>query len=115
MKNSIFKFVMGAVLISLFHYSCGKKNIDGCNCKTYTAAEVFKDCTGTYIRVQTNDSDNWDKEYLVCNPKMFNKYNSGDKVSVCYKPTDKCNCSEGEIVCEMLHEHDGLVSVSGVK
>src|SRR5688572_26916468 len=113
MKTSL-KFVSLVLFLSLF-VSCHKKGMNDCNCDTFTSAEVFKDCTGTYIRVSKEGSDGITAEYNVCNPDILKNKESGANVSVCYKSVDKCGCSDGTIVCEMLHEHDGFVKVNKVQ
>ncbi|MBW8360940.1 MAG: hypothetical protein K0M56_01995 [Kaistella sp.] len=71
-------------------------------------ATVVRDCTGTYLRVDT-------KDYLVCNNAILKNYKEGAKVTVKFAKTDSCPEFDGKAVCMMYHENEGTVRISEVK
>lgn len=70
-------------------------------------ATVVRDCTGTYLRVGTED-------YLVCNREVLTSVPDNAMVGVKYKKVKKCPPTD-EMVCMMYHEHKGVVRVTKVQ
>ena len=77
--------------------SC-KKNAEG--------AEVIRDCTGTYLRIDNED-------YKVCNSEILNDYTEGASVSVKYKKVQ--NCEDEGAVCMLYHSYFASIEISEVK
>jgi hypothetical protein len=69
-------------------------------------ATVFRDCTGTYLRMDKTD-------YLVCNKEILQDVPDGSAVTVKFRKVKKCPPTD-EVVCMMYHEHKGTVKISKV-
>ncbi|WP_317897316.1 hypothetical protein [Aurantibacillus circumpalustris] len=84
-------------ILVLLLFSC-KKN----DC---IKAELVKDCTGTYIRIDG-------KDYQVCNLEKVSAFNNGAKITVSYKKITECKgTAADQIVCLMLHANEGWIEV----
>jgi hypothetical protein len=77
----------------------------GCEkeCKTMM---VVRDCTGTYLRAGGEDR-------YVCNANMLAGYADGATVDATYHSVNTCHSDE--VVCMMLHPHEGWIEVDAVK
>ena len=97
MKNLSLLAVLFVILSS---FSCKKgNNVD---------ATVIRDCTGTYLRVNTT-------EYKVCNKAKLASFADGELVNATFKVVTKGKCEADEdIVCMMLHEFKHRVLVTKV-
>lgn len=83
------------------------------SCKSVTdsrqSGTIVRDCTGTYLRIAEN------KDYLVCNSELLAEKKEGEKVSLTFVYTKECKEREGQIMCMMYHENQGMISVKSVK
>ena len=79
------------------------------SCATVSGVEaiVVRDCTGTYVRID-------EKDYLVCNINLLEKYNEGDTVRVRFSRIDKCPELDSAITCMMYHQNEGMVRLKKV-
>ncbi len=68
-------------------------------------ATVTRDCTGTYLRMDS-------KDWLVCNADILNKYKEGATVSAKFVKTDECPEFADKIFCMMYHENEGLIRIT---
>lgn len=66
---------------------------------------VTRDCTGTYLQING-------KDYLVCNDDKLEGYAEGEYVTAKYKEVNDC---QSGVVCYMLHLHEGVIEIIGVK
>lgn len=82
--------------VSLF-ISCGKKN--------YEPATVVRNCTGTYLRINS-------KHYFVCNPQKIASYGDQSQIKAAYAICSQC--SDGYFHCEMLWPFDGYLIIDKV-
>lgn len=71
------------------------------------SAQVVRDCTGTYLRVNG-------KDYHVCNKEMIKDFAEGQKIDVRFKKIKECD-ETPEMVCMMYHENEGWVEIVKVK
>jgi len=85
------------------------------DCKSHVMMEVFKDCTGSYLRVPGSEPGNHTQEFKVCNSAILKNHNTGESVNACYTKINECEFSDDEVVCYMLHEHDGFIKVRDIK
>lgn len=76
--------------------------------KKSAEATVVRDCTGTYLRINSND-------YLVCNSGVLKDYQEGSKVKANYSKTTYCPEKEGQIVCMMYHENKGMINIHKIE
>lgn len=97
MKNLSLSAVLFIVLSS---FACKKaNNLD---------ATVVRDCTGTYLRVNTTD-------YKVCNKSKLKSYDDGQLVNATFKIVTEGKCeADDEIVCMMAHEYKSKIIVTKV-
>ena len=90
MKNLLFILIM--LLVSCKKNDCVK-------------AELVKDCTGVYLRIDS-------KDYQVCNLEKVSAFNNGAKISVSYKKISECKgTASDQVVCLMYHANEGWVEV----
>jgi hypothetical protein len=102
-----------AIIFIVLLTSC-KKHDKKPACDSSVTMEVVINCTGTYLKGESNANDDTTVEYLVCNYGILKNYENGDKVNVCYRNVSVCKCSDNKVVCMMLYPHDGLVVVDHV-
>ena len=97
MKNLSLAAVLFIILQS---FACKKaNNID---------ATVVRDCTGTYLRVNTTD-------YKVCNKAKLKSHDDGELVNATFKIINEGKCeSDEDIVCMMYHEFKEKIVVTKV-
>lgn len=69
---------------------------------------VVRDCTGVYLREQH-------KDYRVCNYEQLDSYPEGTMVQASFKFIGSCPKLDTMIVCEMLHQNEGLIELRSVK
>jgi len=97
--------------IGFSFYSCSESKSTSLNSQFNEAnkveAIVIKDCTGAYLRMNN-------KDYLICNDDTIEKYNNEEIIYVTYKIISDCDWSE-RVVCEMYHEKEGLIEITGIK
>jgi hypothetical protein len=68
---------------------------------------VVKDCTGSYLRYH-------DKDYLICNYQIVEQLEHGTEVKASFEKIETCpDCDF--IACQMLHTHEGLITVSEIE
>lgn len=70
------------------------------------SAQVIRDCTGTYLRIDS-------KDYQVCNTEMMSNYAEGTMVNASFRKIDDCP-SKPEITCMMFHENEGWIEISTI-
>lgn len=74
-----------------------------------TLATVVCDCTGTYLRISSQD-------YHVCNLEKVNSFADGASVKVSYTKISVCTGSANEdIVCQMVHGNEGWITVNSIQ
>ena len=79
-----------------------------CN-KEKNTAQVVRDCTGTYLRI-----DN--KDYQVCNLEKVEMIADDEIVTATYKKIDVCNgTANGASICFSLHANEGWIEVVKIK
>lgn len=79
--------------------------LTSCGTSKGISAEVVRDCTGVYVRV-----DN--KDYFVCNKSALVDKENGAQVNIKMEEDQADNCEgKNDIVCMMYHEHKGVVKV----
>jgi len=82
--------------------SCVKSNVN-------VAATLVKDCTGVYLRINN-------KDYHVCNTELTANMASGTPVLVSFTKIDACTgTASNAIVCMMLHDNEGWVTINSIK
>ena len=95
MMKNIFIAAFSILLLA----SCGKVKRN---------AEIDRDCTGTYLRLNNRD-------YMICNPEMVNSYADGSPIKVKYNTISECAPSDPNIiVCEMYHKYFGHVEITEI-
>ena len=77
-----------------------------CTKTDFRKATVIRDCTGTYLQINSDD-------YFVSNPHLLSNIESGKVIEVNYKLTSLCD--DGAIHCAMLHEKKGCVKIEKIK
>lgn len=77
----------------------------GCG-KNKNSAEVIRDCTGVYLRIDHQD-------YKVCNTESLESYSDGAKVKATYKKVNSC-ANDTNVVCMMYHAYVNEIEVSKV-
>ncbi len=70
-------------------------------------AIVIRDCTGTYLRIDS-------KDYLVCNESILKPYATNSAVTASYNKITVCKEHEGKMVCMMYHENEGLIRITSL-
>lgn len=106
------KKTFGLLLIAAALLSCDKNS--DVKCESYERMEVYKDCTGSYLRAYDKNEKSAFRDFLVCNEKKLKKFSTGDMINVCYEPAAGCDRNK-IIVCDMLHEHAGIVNVCDIQ
>lgn len=76
--------------------------------KKSSNATVIRDCTGTYLRMDS-------KDYLVCNATVLKDVKTGSAVNAVFSKTDKCPELEGVMVCMMYHKNEGTIRIDSFK
>jgi len=71
-------------------------------------ATVTRDCTGTYLRVDS-------KDWLVCNAEILSRHKEGAVVNAKFIKTDQCPEFADKIFCMMYHENEGLIRITELK
>lgn len=92
MKNIIKLITVLALLLAA--QSCTKQKLKN--------AIVDKDCTGTYIRINS-------KAYSVCNKESLDNFNNGDQVNVKFQETQECDSVE--IFCLLVYPYTVVSTV----
>ncbi|HNX21099.1 MAG TPA: hypothetical protein PKG88_01945 [Bacteroidales bacterium] len=68
---------------------------------------VVKDCTGNYLRYH-------DKDYLICNDEVVEPFENGTEVKASFEKIESCpDCDF--IACQMLHTHEGWITVKEIE
>lgn len=105
------KWLVLVCLIGFTIYSCSESKSASLNSQFDEAnkveATVVKDCTGSYLRMNN-------KDYQVCNVDVLSDYESNSKIEVNYKSISTCDWGD-QIICEMYHENEGLIEITGIK
>ena len=93
--------ILAVLFIILSSFSCKKgNNVD---------ATVIRDCTGTYLRINSSD-------YKVCNKSKLAKFEDGEAVNATFKVVTEGKCEADEdIVCMMYHEFKEKIVVTKVE
>ena len=94
MKNNIL------IAISLFAISLGS-----CKMSNLKNAEVVKDCTGSYLKIDGQD-------FFVCNAEKLNDFKDGEEVQVTVNMSEECNLTG---ICLLYHPNSGYVEVTNIK
>lgn len=94
MNNKL--ILSGLALLTLAFQSCKTTN--------FVNAEIQRDCSGTYVRINNED-------YLVCNKDELNKFDNGDKVELSINKIKECTPLKDSAVCLLYHENKGWVNV----
>ena len=90
-----------AILLLLTAFACKKQS--------NKTALIIRDCTGTYLRIDT-------KDYQVCNTEKTDAFPDNIAVTVTFKEIKECKGTASHaIVCQMYHENAGLVDVVKIK
>jgi hypothetical protein len=95
MKKLMSILGIGIILLSA---SCSKEKD--------ASAQVIRDCTGTYLRLD-------DKDYLVCNKEELDGFDNGSEVIATFKKVKSCN--DGDVaVCMLYHHYEYEVEVKSI-
>lgn len=94
----IYPYLFALLLFAAFN-SCQKKN--------NKSAEIVRDCTGTYLRIDT-------KDYLVCNDEITATYPENGRVIATFKIVDECSQDDG-IVCELYHPYEEKIEITKIE
>jgi hypothetical protein len=89
--------VLYIIALLVLTTSC-KKNLEG--------AEVVRDCTGTYLRID-------DEDFKVCNDEILDDYTEGASVNVRYKKVQ--DCEDDGAVCMLYHRYSASIEITEVK
>ncbi|MNJ92940.1 hypothetical protein D3C87_106150 [compost metagenome] len=81
--------------------------VSGCS-KDFLSVDaiVEKNCTGTYLKIDTKFS-------YVCNSDILASYANGQSVSVSYKALEGCS-SIGTAVCAAAFNYDGIIEINEI-
>jgi len=83
--------------------------MNSCDKERSIKATIVKDCTGTYLRFNTED-------YKVCNIDKTTNFTHGQIVKVTFEKMDECNGSGNfEIICELYHPYESWAEVIKIK
>jgi hypothetical protein len=66
---------------------------------------IIRDCTGTYLRIDSLD-------YHICNIEIAKTFASGTKVNASY--SQSFSCQNNQIVCYMLHQNQGWIEITTI-
>jgi hypothetical protein len=103
MKKSIFAFAAFAIF-SLSFSACTR------SCKEVGTqkAQVIRNCTGTYLRVE-------DKDYLVCNLNLLTQYADNEQIEIGIHHIAECPDLNNKTICMMVYPNAGIVEVVPAK
>ena len=88
---------LSIIVFNVSLISCEKDN----KCKLV----VVKDCTGTYLRIDS-------KDFKVCNEGEFVSLETGTYVRADFNVVEACSKPNSETpICYMLHETEGAIEV----
>jgi len=80
-----------------------------CNKERNQSATVIKDCTGTYLRIDS-------KDYHVCNVEATESFVSEQSIIVTYTKIEGCNNPNSKPTeCKLLHINEGWIKVKKIK
>ncbi len=99
MKQILFFFATILILSSCnkFKFENLDDTLQSSEGKTAAKVEFVRDCTGSYIRIDSND-------YKICNYQDVQKFESGDVLKVSYDSIGKCeNTNPEQLTCKMAH------------
>ena len=89
--------------------SCNKMHDCKKDKKDWSKSQIIRDCTGTYLRFEG-------KDFHVCNLETVAQRADGEYIYAEFTKTQNCTGSGAdEIVCQMVHENAGWVTVTLVK
>lgn len=91
--------ILLALIICLTIVSCKKTNQD---------ATVTKDCTGTYLTIDS-------KDFKVCNEEILEAYDEGTKIKASFKKLKECQALEDKVTCELYHEYKYWIEIKSLK
>lgn len=94
------KYLLIPMMFILSSNSCKNENL--------VPAKIVRDCTGTYIRMDS-------KDYMVCNIDKLESFKDGADVQVAYSKITNCAEANNRAVCLMYHQNEGWVEVSDVE
>ena len=72
------------------------------------SAKIVRDCSGTYLRISG-------KDYQVCNSEMIKNFANNSVINVTYEKAENCPEFQGQIVCMLYHENEGIIRIKSVK
>jgi hypothetical protein len=97
------KVVMN-VLVVIFISGCFS-----CEKDEFVNATVLRDCSGTYLRMNS-------KDYLVCNLDKIQSYGDGVNLKVAYSRLKECDDPEVHLEsCFMYHPNEGWIKVDKIE
>lgn len=100
---------MKKINIILFIFLALATIFTSCDKEAYQTATVVRDCTGTYLRLNS-------KDYLVCNLGKVASFSTGQTVTATFRKLKECNDpAQPTIICQMLHQNEGWIEVIKIK
>ena len=93
-------------LINLLFIITLTATLFSCDKEKNQSATIIRDCTGTYLRIDS-------KDYLVCNIEKTNEFEENDSVVVTYRAIN--DCSSNGAVCLLYHKNEGPVKVYKIR
>lgn len=91
--------VLITMIVCLAMLSCKKTNQD---------ATVTKDCTGTYLTIDS-------KDFKVCNEDILEAYEDGTIITASFKKLKECKPLENKVTCELYHEYKYWIEITKIK
>jgi hypothetical protein len=92
--------ILIAAFLAITIMSCGKSNQD---------ATVSRDCSGTYLTIDS-------KDFKVCNEELLEGYEEGVKLKASFsKLKNGCPYLENKITCELYHEYKYWIEIKKIK
>jgi hypothetical protein len=80
-----------------------------CKKETYSSATIFKDCTGTYLRIL-------DKDYQVCNTEKTDNFSHQQRVTVNFALLKECpEPIAYNPLCGEIRPHAGPVNIIDIR
>ncbi len=96
MKNIFLSVSLGLILVVMV------------SCQKDIPVTVIKDCTGTYIRVNSRD-------LFVCNYELLDSYAHNTVINVSYGTLNRCDKKDTITRCTMAHTFDKFVKIKTIE
>lgn len=83
--------------------------IISCEKERNQAAIIIRDCTGTYLRIDS-------KDYQVCNTGETENFAAEESVIATFKRINECkDPNYSPAACDMLHLNEGWIEIQKIK